>query len=154
MKRKLIISAFFLTVFIVSPLFSEKAQKTPVQQIQQEELPKDTARDISPFEKRFKNINQSISYLKDNNIDYSDITAIYSEAESLLKDIKNNSDFKDYDMTIKFLSGKISILEEKTADRVSLAKRMNFLYIVMVSMGLGIIVVISLYSIYLYSRRK
>jgi len=142
MKIKIIISGFLLIFFIGAPLFP------------QDEPVRNTAKDISLFEKRFKNINESMNYLKDKNIDRNDIIAVYNDAESLFKEVKYAPELKDYDMTVKFLSDKLTELEEKSLERVSLVKRMDFLYNLMVSLGLAIIVIMSSYSIYMYSRRK
>lgn len=110
--------------------------------------------DIQSFEKRLKAVDESINYLKNKNIDINDILTEYAEAERLFREVKYTSELKDYDMTIRFLSQKTSFLEEKTLERVSLAKRMDLMYILMVSMGLIIILAMALYSIYKYSRRK
>lgn len=142
MKRTLIISGFLLVFFIGAPVFS------------QDEPVRNSVKDISLFEKRFKSINEKMNYLKDKNIDYNDIIIIYNDAESMLKELKSGSELKDYDMTINFLSSKLSILEEKSHERVSLIKRMDFIYNLMTGLGLVIVVVMSSYSIYMYTRRK
>lgn len=142
MIRKLIVSGLLFVFFTGTPLLS------------QNEMPQNTENDFSSIEKRFKTIDDSINYLKTKNIDINDIITIYTEAESLFREVKYTSELKDYDMSVRFLSHKISILEEKSLERVSLAKRMDLMYILMVSMGAAIIVIMSLYSIYMYSRRK
>ncbi len=142
MIRKLMISGLLFVFFTGSPLLS------------QNELPQNVENDFSSIEKRFKNVDESINYLKTKNIDINDIITIYTEAESLFREVKYASELKDYDMSVRFLSHKISILEEKSLERVSLAKRMDLMYILMVSIGVTIIVILSLYSIYMYSRRK
>ncbi len=95
-----------------------------------------------------------MNFLNSKNIDHNDIIILYGEAESLLKEIKSNPELKDYDMTLKLLSNRISLLEEKSVERVSLVKRMDFMYNLMVGLGLAVIVLMSSYSIYMYSRRK
>jgi len=141
MIRKFIISGLLFIFFAGTLLFS------------QSEL-NNNANDIILFEKRFKAVDESLNYLKSKNIDSNDIITIYAEAESLFREVKYASELKDYDMTIRFLSQKLLILEEKSLERVSLARRMDLMYILMVSMGIGVIIVMSLYSIYMYSRRK
>ncbi len=140
--RKLIISALFCIFFAGVSLFS------------QSEPSKGGIIDISSFEKRFKVIDESMNYLKTKNIEYNDIITMYTEAESLLREMKYTSELKDPDMALRFLSNKLSILEQKTLERVSLAKRMDFMYILMVALGILIIGIMSYYSIYMYSRRK
>jgi len=142
MIRKFVFSGLLFFCFNGILLFSQNAALTG------------SADDISAFEKRFKAIDQSMAYLKNKNIDSNDIITIYTDAESLFREVKYTSELKDYDMTIKFLSDKLSVLEEKSLDRVSLAKRMDLIYIIMVGMGLIIITLMSFYSIYTYSRRK
>lgn len=136
------ISGLLFVFFTGTPLLS------------QNELPQNLENDFSSIEKRFKTVDESINYLKTKNIDINDIITLYTEAESLFREVKYASELKDYDMSVRFLSHKISILEEKSLERVSLAKRMDLMYILMVSMGAAIIVIMSLYSIYMYSRRK
>jgi len=160
MIRKFMISGLLFVFFTGTSAFSQNTQNT--QNIQtsqntqnlQTELPKDNTKDILSFEKRFKAVDESIKYLKTNNIDSNDIITAYTEAESLFHEIKSSTELKDYDMAVKFLSHNLSVLEEKSSERVSLAKRMNLMYIVMVAMGFCIIAGLSIYSIYMYSRRK
>ncbi|HNX23338.1 MAG TPA: hypothetical protein PKG60_04780 [Spirochaetota bacterium] len=142
MIRKFMISGLLFIFFTGTPLLS------------QNELPDTIEKDFSTFEKRFKAIDESINYLKSKNVDSNDIITMYAEAESLFREVKYASELKDYDMTVRFLSHKISILEEKSLERVSLAKRMDLMYILMVSMGGVIVIFMSIYSIYMYSRRK
>ncbi len=142
MKRKFIISGLLFILLTGTSLFS---QNDPV---------KNDTVDISSFEKKFKSIEQSMSFLKSKNIEYNDIITIYTEAESLFREVKYTSELKDQDMALRFLAHKLSILEEKTLERVSLAKRMDLMYILMVVMGFIIVGVMSFYSIYMYSRRK
>jgi len=142
MLRKFIISGIMFVFFAGTSLFAEN------------ELLKNNINDISSIEKRFKAIDTSMAYLKNKNVDINDIITLYTESESMFREVKYTSELKDYDMTLKFLSHRLAILEEKTLERVSLAKRMDLMYILMVGMGMVIIVGMSLYSIYMYSRRK
>lgn len=141
MIRKFMISGLLFILFTGNFL---SAQNDPVKNLD----------DISIFEKRFKAVDESMNYLKAENVDSNDIITLYTESESLFREVKYASELKDYDMTIKFLSHKLSILEEKSLERVALAKRMDLIYILMVGFGTGIIIVMSGYSIYMYSRRK
>ncbi len=141
MIRKFMISGLLFILFTGNYL---SAQNDPVK----------NADDISAFEKRFKAVDESMNYLKAENVDSNDIITLYTESESLFREIKYASELKDYDMTIRFLSHKLSILEEKSLERVALAKRMDLIYILMVGFGTVIILVMSGYSIYMYSRRK
>ncbi len=141
MIRKFMISGFLFIFFTGSLLFSQ-------------EDPAKNAGDIASFEKRFKAVDESMNYLKAKNVDNNDIITLYTDAESLFRELKYASELKDYDMTIRFLSHKLTILEEKSLERVGLAKRMDLIYILMVGFGAVIIVIMSGYSIYMYSRRK
>lgn len=141
MIRKFMISGLLFILFTGNYLY---AQNDPVK----------NADDISAFEKRFKAVDESMNYLKAENVDSNDIITLYTESESLFREVKYASELKDYDMTIRFLSHKLSILEEKSLERVALAKRMDLIYILMVGFGTVIILVMSGYSIYMYSRRK
>ena len=145
MLRKLMFYGLLFIFFMGTPLLSQTSQT---------EFPQNIENDFSSIEKKFKAIDESVNYLKTKNIDINDILTLYAEAESLFREVKYASELKDYDMSVRFLNHKISILEEKSLDRVSLAKRMDLMYILMVSMGVAIIVIMSLYSIYMYSRRK
>lgn len=141
MIRKFMISGLLFVFFTGSML---SAQEDPAK----------TSGDISSFEKRFKLIDESMNYLKTKNVDSNDIITLYTDAESLFREVKYASELKDYDMTLRFLSHKLSILEEKSLERVALAKRMDLIYILMVAFGTVIILIMSGYSIYMYSRRK
>lgn len=121
----------------------------------QNENTPDYSAQILSLEKKFKVLNESIAYLKNKNMDTADISKTYAEAGNLFKDIKDNPDsLRDYDMALQLLSVKISTLEEKTADKISFARRTAFMYIVMVTAGAGIILFMVIYSILMYLRRK
>ena len=149
MIRKLII-LWFLFIFLAG--VQAYPQNEPVNKVSAD----NASAVILSFEKRFKAVDESMLYLKNNNIDSNDIITLYTDAESLFREVKYTSELKekDYDLAMKFLSSKISVLEEKSTERVLFAKRMNLMYILMVAMGLTIIILMSFYSIYMYSRRK
>ena len=142
MIRRLMISGFLFIFLTGIPLFSQAEQV------------RNNANDISTFEKRFKAVDESMKFLKNKNIDNNDLITLYTDTEALLRDIKYASEIKDYDLTVKFLSHKLSILEDKSLERVSLVKRMDLMYMLMVIMGMTIIIGMSIFSIYMYSRRK
>ena len=142
MVRKILISVLIL----LSPGIAVFSQK---------EISAEYSGQISSLEKRFKAIDGSMNYLKKNNVDQNNIIKIYSEAESLFRDIKETPEqIKDYDMALKFLSQKLSVIEEKSAERISFAGRTGFMYIVMIATGSGIILFMMIYSIIMYVRRK
>lgn len=141
MIRKFMISGLLFVLFTGNFL---SAQNDPIKNTD----------DILTFEKRLKGIDESLNYLRAKNVDSNDIITLYTESESLFREIKYSSELKDYDMTIKFLSYKLLILEEKSLERVSLAKRVDLIYILMLVFGTVIVLVMSGYSIYMYSRRK
>lgn len=142
MIKKVLIAGFLSLFCAVTPLFP------------QNDVLIDNTADISSFEKRFKAIDETVLYLKKHNIDISDITPIYSEAEALFREIRYPSSLKDYNMASKFLSEKLTIVEEKSSDKVSFSKSMNIIYILMLTMGCSIVIVMTIYSAYMYSRRK
>lgn len=150
MIKKHIFSCLLLVFIIGVPIFPQN--QTPVDNtttktaLNQDEL--------SSIEKRFKSIDESIVYLKKKNVDINDIITMYADAENMLKELKYNSELKDYYMTLRYLADKLSIIDEKTSERLTLAKRMNLIYILMVGMGLSIVLIMGLYSIYMYLGRK
>jgi cell division protein FtsL len=141
MKKFMILLILFIS-FSGTALFS------------QNEFLKNYEGEISELESRFRNITESLDYLKKKNVDSNDIITMYTETESLFRELKLVSELKDYDIINRFLQHRLTALEEKTLERVSLAKRMDFIYIIMVTMGSVAIIVMSVYSVYMYSRRK
>ena len=115
----------------------------------------DYSSQILTFEKKFKTIDQSIDYLKKNNMEIAEINIAYEDAGNLFKEIKDNPDsLKDYDMALMLLQAKVSMLEEKISGKISFAGRSAFMYIVMVATGIGIILFMVIYLILMYFRRK
>ena len=143
MARKIIIILFILSLTTGINIFARNDNST------------DYSSQILTFEKKFRSINQSIDYLKKNNMETADISKIYTDAGNLFKEIKDNPDsLKDYDMALQLLTEKISALEEKTAEKIAFARRTAFMYIIMVAAGLGIILFMVIYSVLMYFRRK
>lgn len=121
----------------------------------QDENSNDYSAQILTLEKKFRVLDESIAYLKKNNMEIADIDRIHTEAGGLFREIKDNPDaFKDYDMALQLLSVKVAVLEEKTAERISFARRSAFMYIVMVVAGAGILLFMIIYSVSMYIRRK
>jgi len=142
MKRKLMIFVFFFISFTGVSLYS------------QNEIITSNTIDFSEFEKKLKLIDEKMAYLKNNSIESNDIITLYKEADSLYQGLKNGGENRDSDQAQKFLSYKLSVLEEKSTERISFARSMDIIYILMTGMGLAIVIIMSIYSGYMYSRRK
>ena len=104
---------------------------------------------------QFRTIDQSFEYLKKNNAELGDLSKIREDALNLFKEIKDNPDsLKDYDMALQLLDARVSILEEKSAEKISFVRRSAFMYIIMAIAGTGIILFMVIYLILMYLRRK
>jgi hypothetical protein len=142
MIRKCIISGFIVILLSGISLFSQDIADDGSDKV------------FSAFEERFKAVEKSLSYLKEKNMDSEDISSLYAEAEGFLKDLKQNTVQAEQESGRKFLSHLLSVIEEKSFERVVLAKRMDTLYIIMVSLGIIIIAGMSIYSVFMYMRRR
>lgn len=110
--------------------------------------------DVSAFEKKFKEIDVYMDYLKAKMVEHNDIISMYTEAERLFRDLKTSPDIKDVELSRQHLKLKLEILEEKARQRVSYLKRMDFMYQSMLILGMIMIIFMVVYSIYMYARRK
>lgn len=113
-----------------------------------------SAEDIASFEKKFREIDVYMNFFKEKMVEHDDIILLYTEAERQFRDLKTSPDISDIKLAKEYLNTKIDILDNKAKQKVSYIKRMELMYQTMVIMGLGIIVYMSIYSIYMYIRRK
>ena len=146
-KRVILPSLLMLLLFNVS--FAVTAE--PVEQEQAQTF---SPEDISAFEKKFKEIDVYIDYLKAKMVEHNDIISMYTEAERLFRDLKTSPDIKDIELSRQHLKLKLEILEEKAEQKVSYIKRMDFMYQAMLILGMTMIIFMVVYSIYMYARRK
>ena len=141
MARKILI--LLLVLFPFTAVFPES------------DNPADYSSQILSLEKKFRTIDQSFEYLKKNNAELGDLSKIREDALNLFKEIKDNPDsLKDYDMALQLLDARVSILEEKSAEKISFVRRSAFMYIIMAIAGTGIILFMVIYLILMYLRRK
>ncbi len=110
--------------------------------------------DIQRIEEKLKIINNNITYLKNEQVDYIEFTEKLDEAEKLYYDLKFSDQIKDVVITRKLLTSNLTELISLTQRRVAFVKRMELMYRLMVVMGMSIIIILLVYSIYMYSRRK
>lgn len=123
---------------------------------QKDEVPPQTfsAEDIAAFEKKFREIDVYMNFFKMKMVEHDDIILLYTDAERLFRDLKTSPDISDIKLAREHLNTKIDIVESRARQKVSYIKRMDFMYQAMVILGLGIIVYMAIYSIYMYVRRK
>ncbi len=113
-----------------------------------------SAEEIASFEKKFREIDGYMNFLKEKMVEHDDIILLYTDAERLFRDLKTSPDISDIKIAKEYLNTKIDILDNRAKQKVSYIKRMELMYQSMVIMGLGIIIYMSIYSIYMYIRRK
>ncbi len=113
-----------------------------------------SAEEISNFEKRFREIDIHMNYLKEKMVEQEEIISMYAETERLFRELKTSPDISDLNMAREYLTSKLNILEETSKERVSYVRRMDFMYQAMVVMGMAIIIFMIIYSIYMFARRK
>lgn len=147
MVKKLL--SIIILFFVISAGFLYAAD--PKMEYQPQTL---SAEEISAFEKKFKEIDVYMSFFREKMVEHDDIIKAYTDAERLFRDLKTAPDISDINLAREHLDTKIEILEGKAKQKVSYIRRMDFMYQTMVILGLGIIVFMVIYSIYMYVRRK
>lgn len=110
--------------------------------------------EILHFEEMLSVIKSNIAFLSEEQIETGDMKNRFSEAGNLFFSLKNSSDIKDFELMKKYLNTIISELAQESGDKVAFVKRMELLYWMMLSIGLVIVLMILVYSIFMYSRRK
>lgn len=113
-----------------------------------------SSEEISAFEKKFKEIEVNLNYLKEKTVEYNEIITLYSDAEKFFRELKTSPDIKDINLARQHLKTKLEILDEKSKQRASYIKRMEFMYQAMIVFGMISVIVMVSYSIYMYGRRK
>jgi ABC-type iron transport system FetAB ATPase subunit len=113
-----------------------------------------SAEEISAFDKKFKEIDVYMNFFREKMVEHDDIIKSYTDAERLFRDLKTSPDISDINLAREHLNTKIDNLEGKAKQKVSYIRRMDFMYQTMVILGLGIIIFMVVYSIYMYLRRK
>ncbi len=106
------------------------------------------------FEQMLSVIKDNIEFLSKEQIETGDMKSRYAEANNLFFSLRNSSDIKDFNLTKRYLTTLVADLVQESEDRVAFVQRMELLYWMMLSIGLFIVFLMLIYSIYMYSRRK
>ena len=152
MFKKGMILVFILSILAV-PLFSAKSAKE-----EEQVVPAETVRlsgeDSALIASKLSEAQNIVKTMMRNDIETSDLIPILKESENIFDSLKTSTDIKDPVAVKDMLLAKISILESRAQDRIYLHRRMNLLYKVMVISGMLVIVMLIVYAIYMYIKRK
>ncbi len=150
-KKRIII--FLLLAILPVPLLSKKNVKE-----EQQPLPVETVRlsgeDSALIASRLSVSQNFVKSMMQDDIETADLIPELKEAEKIFDSLKSSTEIKDPAAVKDMLIAKLAILENRAQERINLHKRMNLLYQIMVISGMLIIVVMIIYSIYMYSQRK
>jgi len=113
-----------------------------------------SSEEISAFEKKFKDIESNLNYLKNKMVEYNEIITLYTDAEKFFRELKTSPDIKDINLARQHLKMKLENLDEKTKQKVSYIKIMDFMFQGMVISGMILIIFMATYSIYMFARRR
>lgn len=152
MCKKGMILVFILSMAAV-PLFSAKTAKGEEQVVPVETL-RLSGEDSALIASKLSEAQNMIKTMMRSDIETSDLIPILKESEKIFDSLKSSPDIKDPFAVRDLLLAKIAILESRAQDRIELHRRMNLLYKVMVLSGMLVIVVLIIYSIYMYTKRK
>lgn len=147
-KKGIII--FFLLSLLSIPLFSAKVEELvpPVEPLRL------SGEDSALIASKLSVSQNLVKYMMQNDIETADLIPMLKENEKIFDSLKSSTDIKDPFTVKDMLLLKLSILESRAQDRISLHRRMNLMYQIMVVSGMLLIVLMIVYSIYMYSKRK
>lgn len=95
-----------------------------------------------------------VKSMMQDDIETADLIPILKETEKIFDSLKSSTDTGDPAAMKDLLLARLAGLENKAQDRIYLHKRMNLFYQIMVVFGMIVIVVLIVYSIYMFSKRK
>ncbi len=95
-----------------------------------------------------------VKSMMQDDIETADLIPILKETEKIFDSLKSSTDTGDPSAMKDLLLARLAGLENKAQDRIYLHKRMNLFYQIMVVSGMIVIVVLIVYSIYMFSKRK
>jgi len=110
--------------------------------------------DLVYFDEMLLISKNNIDFLNKEQIEADEIRTKYAEASNLYFALRHSADIKDPDLLKRYLTALTSELVNESGNRVDFVKRMNFLYWMMVGIGLLIIITLLVYSVYMYAKRK
>lgn len=152
MYKKGMLLLFILSILAV-PLFSAKTVKE-----EQEILPVETVRlsgeDSALIASKLSVAQNMVKSMMQNDIETADLIPVLTESEKIFDSLKTSTDIKDPVVLKDLVLARLAALEIKAQDRIYLHKRMNLLYQIMVVTGMLLIVIMIVYSIYMFSKRK
>lgn len=95
-----------------------------------------------------------VKLLIQKNIESGDLVSQLREAEKIYETLKTSPDVKDPVVTKELLLAKLSSLDSEAQRRIALNSRMDLIYQMMVITAMVLIVMMIIYSLYMYSKRK
>jgi len=110
--------------------------------------------EILHFEEMFSVVKDNIAFLTEEQMETDNMKRLLSEAEGLFFRLRYVEDIKDPELMKRHLSTIVADLVQESGERVAFVQRMNLLYWMMLSIGLFIVFLMLVYSIYMFSRRK
>lgn len=110
--------------------------------------------EILHYEEMISVVKDNIAFLNEEQIETDNMKRLLSEAEGLFFSLRYVEDIKDPELMKRHLSNIVADLVQASGERVAFVQRMNLLYWMMLSIGLFIVFLMLIYSIYMYSRRK
>ncbi len=145
MKKLFALALMFFFIGILSLYAAEEKKVIPANFSGQDSAL--IAQKLSAAQSRMKQ-------LIDNNIDCSDLMSRLAETQKKFDELKSSLEIKDPAASRDLLLASIESIEARAAERMLLNRRMDVIYQIMVILGMLAIVLMIVYSIYMYSKRK
>ncbi len=110
--------------------------------------------DIKSIETSIDSIQENINFLEKKYADVSDIQERLDRTRHIFHQLVHVFSAEEMKTNKRILELEIENLERDSLTKVAMLKRLDIFYIIMAAFGLSVIVGISFYTIYMYSKRR
>ena len=150
MKFNKALAVFLFFAIVAVPLYSAKVED----QTSSVETVRLSGEDSAMIASKLSEAQKLIKLMMKEDIESADLIPLLKENEKIYDNLKTSTDIKDPVAVKEMLLAKLAAFEGKAQDRIYLHKRMNLMYQIMVISGMLAIILMIIYSIYMFSKRK
>jgi len=118
------------------------------------EYSKDIIKEISVIEKDIDKISNDIKFLKKHETDITNLRLEISKIKNLFHQLVHVFSKEDMKTTKKIMTLSLKNITTEVTTKILLTKRLKILYLVMLILGLLTIIIITAYSIMMFSKRR
>ncbi len=118
------------------------------------EYSRDLVNSIISIEKNIEDIEKSLDYMNEKNVESKDMTKRYNELKSYFHQLVHVFSQQEIDFTKKLVEVEIEYLDKELQSKIASIKRLDIIYILTSAFSIGVIILFTVYIALVRRRRS